>query len=475
MRLRRCLTRGLRGIQILHIPDLHHAVHDHLRRFFVANGNAAIQDNRRVFIKQRAILAQDRGECQKLHGTGIVLHCDIGHHGAGARGLHLDRLDDSGNVHDLLVLIGIAAVFKAFQNLTDWNHIHAAQQRPVLVHRMAGQIQTGRLLFQTHFLLHAHFRDIRCLHSWHGSGAVFAGQQIEQTHLAVDILILLAGRCVEHKLIDTQHLGAVQSKAVAGTGLDEIFQRPLVEIRSVHTGGKILKAGELPALLSLVHDLLDKAASDILDRRQAKADAARHDGEIVVGFIDIRRQQRNAHRAALGNILGDLDRASQHRRHERRHIFARVIAFEPRGLVRDHRVADGMRLVERVVRKVVHLVVDGFRRLLRNAVCDAAGDIARGVAPDKGAALLFDVLDLLFAHGAAHHVRLAKRISGKLPENLNDLLLIENAAVGDGKDRFQHGMLVFDKRWVLLAGDQTRDRLHRAGAVGCDDNGKIFD
>ena len=82
---------------------------------------------------------------------------------------------------------------------------------------------------------------------------------------------------------------------------------------------------------------------------------------------------------------------------------------------------------------------------------------------------------LLFAHGAAHHVRLAKRISGKLPENLNDLLLIENAAVGDGKDRFQHGMLVFDKRWVLLAGDQTRDRLHRAGAVGCDDNGKIFD
>ena len=53
MRLRRCLTRSLRGIQILHIPDLHHAVHDHLRRFFVANGNAAIQDNRRVFIKQR--------------------------------------------------------------------------------------------------------------------------------------------------------------------------------------------------------------------------------------------------------------------------------------------------------------------------------------------------------------------------------------------------------------------------------------
>ena len=119
--------------------------------------------------------------------------------------------------------------------------------------------------------------------------------------------------------------------------------------------------------------------------------------------------------------------------------------------------------------------VDAGKIRLRDAVGHAAGDIAGCVAADERAALLFDVLDLLFAHGAAHHVRLAKRISGKLPENLNDLLLIENAAVGDGKDRFQHGMLVFDKRWVLLAGDQTRDRLHRAGAVGCDDNGKIFD
>ena len=56
----------------------------------------------------------------------------------------------------------------------------------------------------------------------------------------------------------------------------------------------------------------DKLVSESLNRItqilfQAKADAARHDGEIVVGFIDIRRQQRNTHRTALGNILRNLD------------------------------------------------------------------------------------------------------------------------------------------------------------------------
>ena len=134
-----------------------------------------------------------------------------------------------------------------------------------------------------------------------------------------------------------------------------------------------------------------------------------------------------------------------------------------------------MRLVERVVREVVHLVVDGRRDVLRDAVGHAAGDIAGCVAADERAALLFDVLDLLFAHGAAHHVRLPERIPGKLAEDLDDLLLIEDAAVGDGEDGLQHRVLVFDERRILLAGDQARDRFHRARPVGGDDDGQIFD
>ena len=64
-------------------------------------------------------------------------------------------------------------------------------------------------------------------------------------------------------------------------------------------------------LLALVHDLQDEAAPDVLDGGQTEADAARHDGEVVVRFVDIRRQERNVHGAAFGDILGDLDRAVQ--------------------------------------------------------------------------------------------------------------------------------------------------------------------
>ena len=133
-----------------------------------------------------------------------------------------------------------------------------------------------------------------------------------------------------------------------------------------------------------------------------------------------------------------------------------------------------MRLVERVVRKIIHLIIDCFRRLFWDAVCNAAGDITRGIASDEGPALFFDVLGLFLAHGAAHHVRLSKRISGKLPEYLDDLLLIKNTAVGNRKDRLQHRVLVLDKRRILLAGDQTRNRFHRTGTVGCNDDGEIF-
>ena len=44
-----------------------------------------------------------------------------------------------------------------------------------------------------------------------------------------------------------------------------------------------------------------------------------------------------------------------------------------------------------------------------------------------------------------------------------------------GEDGLQHRVLVFDERRILLAGDQARDRFHRARPVGGDDDGQIFD
>ena len=311
MCLRGSLPRGLGHVRILHIGDRQNPVDDQLRRLFIPHGDASVQNHRRIFIQHRAILAEHAREYQQLHRTGVVLDRDVGHHGAGFRGLHLDGLDDPGDVHDLLILIGILAVFKAFQDLTDRHDVHSAQQRPVIVHRVAGKIQAGRLFFQAHFLLRAQLRDIRHRDGRHGRRRILTGNQVEQAHLTLDIFAFLVGCGVHDQLVHAQHLRTIEPEAIAGAGLDEVFQRAFVEVCAVHAQGEILKAREFSVLLALVHDLQDEAAPDVLDGGQTEADAARHDGEVVVRFVDIRRQERNVHGAAFGDILGDLDRAVQ--------------------------------------------------------------------------------------------------------------------------------------------------------------------
>ena len=133
-----------------------------------------------------------------------------------------------------------------------------------------------------------------------------------------------------------------------------------------------------------------------------------------------------------------------------------------------------MRFVERVIRKVVHFVVNRLRDLRRNAVCLAADNAARRVTVQKRTALFFDVLDLFLAHRAAHHVGLPERIARQLAEDLNDLLLIQNTAVGDGQDGLQGRMLIFDELRVIFAGDEPRNGVHRSRSICCNDDGEIF-
>ena len=196
---------------------------------------------------------------------------------------------------------------------------------------------------------------------------------------------------------------------------------------------------------------------------------------MVVRLVDIGRQHGNSHRLALGDILGNFGRAVEHRGHERRHILFRIVILEPCRLIGDHRIADRVCLVEGVVREVVHLIVDRLCHLRRNAVCLAAADAARGVSVQKRAALFFDVLDLFLGHRPAHHIRLPQRISAELAENFNDLLLIQNAAVSNGKNRLQRRVLVFDQLRVVFAGNEPRNRVHGSRAVSRDNDGKIFD
>ena len=134
-----------------------------------------------------------------------------------------------------------------------------------------------------------------------------------------------------------------------------------------------------------------------------------------------------------------------------------------------------MGLVEGVIGEGEDLIVDLFGCGGVDAVGYAALDVAGGVAVEKRLPLLSHVLGLLLAHGPAEHIRLAQGVPRQLLEDLDDLLLIDDTAVGDGQDRFQLGDDIADLAGVMLAGDELGDRIHGAGTVQGDDGGDILD
>ena len=97
-------------------------------------------------------------------------------------------------------------------------------------------------------------------------------------------------------------------------------------------------------------------------------------------------------------------------------------------------VADGVGLVEGVAGKVQDLVIDAVGHVLADAPCQGAGDVPGRIAMDKGHPLRVNDLMLFLAHGTADHIRLTQGEARQLAENLDHLLLIHDAAVGDGED-----------------------------------------
>ena len=124
-----------------------------------------------------------------------------------------------------------------------------------------------------------------------------------------------------------------------------------------------------------------------------------------------------------------------------------------------------MRLVEGIVGEIHNFVKQAGRNRLRHTAFDRPVDPLRLVAVDKRDAFLFQLLHFLFAHRAAHHIRLAERIPRERLKHLHDLLLIDHASVSDFEDRFQQRMLVRHLLRVMAALDIPRDRLHRPRPV----------
>ena len=296
----------------------------------------------------------------------------------------------------------------------------------------------------------------------------------EKVQLSLQVLSL-AGRCgVQHLLIDLDELGAPGPGGVEGPGPDQIFQRPLVHVAARHAAAEVRQGPEKAGRLPLLHDGLDKAPADVFNGHQPEADASLLHGEAVQGAVDVRGQQGDAAVPALVDIARHLIRVVQHRGQQGRHVLPGIMALEVGRLISHHGIGNGVGLVESVLGEVVDFVVNQLSGALRNSPGGAALDVSFFVAVQKRLPLLFQVLDLLLAHGPADHVRLSQGVARKLLKDFNDLFLINNAAIGIGKDGLQQRMVVLHLFRVMGALQKLGDGIHGPGPVEGDDGGDVL-
>ena len=124
-----------------------------------------------------------------------------------------------------------------------------------------------------------------------------------------------------------------------------------------------------------------------------------------------------------------------------------------------------MALVEGVLREVRHLVKDVVRDLFRDPVGNASRDALLGVSEDKVGPLLLHDRFFFLRHGAPHQVAPAQGIARQVPDDLHDLLLVDDASVGRLQDRLQLRALVADGIPVVLSLQVPRDKVHGARTV----------
>ncbi len=135
-----------------------------------------------------------------------------------------------------------------------------------------------------------------------------------------------------------------------------------------------------------------------------------------------------------------------------------VVRLHVGRVIADQRVGGGVRFVEAVAGELVDQLEDVGGVVLLDAVLHGAGDEARLLAWPCSALSFLPMarrrMSAWPSDEAAHHLG-----------DLNDLLLVDDDAVGLLEDRLQQRMQAVDRLLAVLAVDVGRDVVHRAGAI----------
>ena len=201
---------------------------------------------------------------------------------------------------------------------------------------------------------------------------------------------------------------------------------------------KIIHRG-IFAPAAVFYQLFNYSLAEIFDRHKSEADITAVRSKACAALINARRQNLYTDPAALGGIKRDLSYAVHHTCHQCRKILRRIMAFKICRSVGNHRIGSGVRLIEGIGAERRHIVEYFLRRLL------AYSPIHRALAENVPVFVPFAVDEELsftlhngvffLCHCASYYIRPAERIARKGTEHLHNLLLIDDATVGDVKYR----------------------------------------
>ena len=195
------------------------------------------------------------------------------------------------------------------------------------------------------------------------------------------------------------------------------LQRPLVRDLRIDALGEVPDRRERPAVTPRRDDRPRRRVADVLDRVQPEADLPLDDREVVLRRVHVGRLDLDPQLVTRAHVERHAVLRVHHGRDQRGHVLARVVRPQPGRAVRDQRVAGGVRLVERVVLRRLHVLPE----LVRNGRCRPG---LRAALEELLLERRHQVVDLL-ADRLAQVVRLGRRKARDLLGNLQVLLLVD--------------------------------------------------
>ena len=245
--------------------------------------------------------------------------------------------------------------------------------------------------------------------------------EVEDRALAGEPVGVLLAAPGERLLEQREHALARRPGRVERAALDEALERALVHDLRVDALAEVPERREGAAFLAGRDDRADGRLADVLHGVQAEADLALDDREVERRDVHVGRQHLDPHLVAGGDVERHLVLRVHDRGDQGGHVLGRVVRLQVGGAVGDQRVAGGVRLVEGVVLRLLHV--------LPELLGDLRLDCVR-LAP-------FDELVLerrhqrvdLLADRLAEIVGLGRREAGEVLRDLHVLLLVDADAV----------------------------------------------